>query len=255
MPFVELPTGVRLHYVEQGKAGRPVVIVLHGMLGTAEMHMQQIIDWLRDDYHVLGPTLRGYGQSEPALRKFPHNFYQQDARDVLAFMDALAVDQAHLIGYSDGGEIALLTGGTAPERFLSIVTIGAVGYYGPEMRPVAQRMYPAHWITQQEREMHGIENPDAFVLPWIRSVVAIIDSGGDLSLSLAQDIAAPLLMLLGEKDTLNPQAYGQRFIDRTPNGRLIMFPCGHGVHNECWDDFKRVVGEFLAVVGESPPGS
>ena len=252
MSFVDLSTGLRLHYVEYGDTEKPVVIVLHGMLGTAQVHMQQIMDWLQDDYQVLGPTLRGYGESEPELRQYPHNFYQQDAQDVLAFMDALHVERAHVIGYSDGGEVALLLGGMAPERFRSIVTIGAVGYYGPAMRPVAQRMFPADWITEAECALHGIENRDAFVLPWIRSVVAMIDSGGDLSLSLAPNMTAPLLMLLGEQDTLNPREYGQHFIDHTPNGRLVMFPCGHGVHEQRWQDFKQVVGEFLSAIEDAP---
>jgi valacyclovir hydrolase len=250
MPFADLPTGARLHYIDTAQddpaaLNRPAMLLVHGMLGTAELHMGHMIEWLRDGYRVIGPTLRGYGQSYPKPRQFPHDFYQQDARDVLALMDHLGIEQAHYIGYSDGGEVGMLAGGMAPARFSSIVTIGAVGYYGPDMRPVAQRSFPATWMTQEELELHGIPDADAFILGWIKSVIQIIDSGGDLSLSLAKNITAPFLLLLGEQDTLNPQAYGQRFIDQTPNGRLVMFPCGHGIHEALWDDFKQVVGDFL----------
>lgn len=248
MYFADLPTGARLHYVDTAPddAEKPVVMLIHGMLGTAELHFTPLIDWLKPTYRVIGPTLRGYGQSEPKPRRFPRDFYQQDMRDVLALLDALQIKQAHLMGYSDGGEISLLAGGTAPERFLSVITWGAVGYYGPAMRPVAQRMFPGAWITQEERELHGIPNADAFVLGWIKTAHSIIDSGGDLSVSLAPQITAPLLMLLGDADTLNPPEYAQRIIDAAPNAQLRMFACGHAVHDEAWEAFKQVVGDFIA---------
>jgi len=247
MPFADLPTGARLHYIDTAPddADKPVALLVHGMLGTAELHFPRVIDWLKPDYRVVGPTLRGYGQSEPKPRQFPRDFYQQDTRDVLALMDALEIDKAHILGYSDGGEIALLAGGMAADRWHSITAWGAVGYYGPAMRPVAQRMFPGSWITQEERDRHGIDNVDAFVLGWIKTAHAIIDKGGDLSLSLAPQISAPLLLMLGEGDTLNPAEYGQRLVDAAQHARLETFKCGHAVHDEAWDEFQRVVGAFL----------
>jgi valacyclovir hydrolase len=247
MPFVHTSTGALLFYEDLG-AGDPI-IAIHGRLGTARVDLGEVIDWLAQDFRVLGPTLRGYGESEPKPRDFPLDFYHRDADDVLAFMDALNIERAHVVGYSDGGEVALVMAGKQPERFLSTTVWGAVGYYGPAMRPVAQRSYPATWMTQEEKELHGITNADAFALEWIRAVRHMIDSGGDVSLSLAPKITSPVLLMLGDQDTLNPEEYGRNFIQRTRNGRLQMFPCGHGIHQQMPDDFKRVVGEFLASVG------
>ena len=246
MPFVEIETGARLHYEDVGQ-GEPL-IALHGMLGTARGHLSQVIDYLSADYRVLGPTLRGYGQSTPKPRDFPVDFYHRDARDVLAFMDALGVEQAHIIGYSDGGETALSAAGLAPERFKSVVSWGAVGYFGSAMRPFAQRLYPATWMTAEEKALHNIADPDAFALAWVHAVKTMIDAGGDVSLSLAPSIDAPLLLMLGERDSLNPREYGQNYVDRTKNGRLVMFETGHPIHDEDWDGFKRVVSAFLESV-------
>jgi valacyclovir hydrolase len=245
--FVDLSTGARFHYVDTDPtdSAKTVVLLLHGMLGTAELHFPNVIEWLRPDYRVVGPSLRGYGQSTPKPRDFPVDFYQRDARDVLAFMDALGLDRVHVLGYSDGGETALLAAGFAPERFKSVVAWGAVGYFGPAMRPVAQRMYPADWMTEEEKALHGIPDANAFALGWINAARHIIDSGGDLSLSLAEKISAPLLLMLGDQDTLNPAEYGQRLVDRAPNGRLQIFECGHPVHDQQWEAFKAAVGPFL----------
>jgi valacyclovir hydrolase len=248
MPFIDLPTGARLHYEDTGE-GDDVLIAIHGMMGTAKRELSQLMEWLSPRYRVLGPTMRGYGQSEPKPRDFPLDFYHRDAADVLAFMDALQIEQAHLAGYSDGGEIALVCAGTQPHRFESVAVWGAVGYFGPAMRPIAQRLYPGTWITDEQKTLHGITDPDAFALGWVNAVRHMIDSGGDVSLSLAGSITCPVLLMLGDQDTLNPESYGRAFVDKTPNGQLVMFPCGHPIHDQQWEKFQQVIGEFLDSTG------
>jgi valacyclovir hydrolase len=243
MPYADLSTGVRLYYTEAGQ-GEPLLLA-HGLLGSAEVHFPRVIDWLRDRYRLIGPTLRGYGLSTPGPRSFPPDFYQRDAADLVALLDALGIDRAHLLGYSDGGEAALIAAGTHPGRFHSVAVIGAIGYFAPSLRPRIQSMFPANWITEKEKQRNGITNADAFILPWIQSMKRIIDQGGDVSLHLAPNITCPLLMMLGQTDTLNPADLGQQFIDRTNRGRLEVFDCGHAVHDEAWPRFQQVYGDFL----------
>jgi valacyclovir hydrolase len=246
MPFAETSTGARLFYEDRGQ-GDPFILV-HGLIGSAAEHFPRVMDWLSPNYHVLGLTLRGFGYSEPKPRDFPIRFYHRDADDVLAFMDALSIPQAHILGYSDGGEVALIAAGIQPERFKSVMTIGAIGSFGPELRPMVQRVYPGDWISDQETEFHGIADRAQFTLAWVTAMKHYIDAGGDVSLSTAPNITAPLLMMLGERDTLNPESYARKYVAQTPNGRLEMFHCGHGVHDEDWDNFQRVVSQFLQTV-------
>ncbi|MBI5666987.1 MAG: alpha/beta hydrolase [Chloroflexi bacterium] len=244
MPFAEITTGARLHYEERGQ-GNPLLL-LPGMLGTAQLHFARVMDWLEADYHVYGLTPRGYGDSTPKPRDFPLRFYHRDAADVLAFMDAIGLERAHVLGYSDGGETALVAAGQQPERFRSVATIGAVGTFDPSIRPRAQRVYPGTWITADELALHGITDADAFVLAWLRSFSHYLDLGGDISGDTAPRIACPVLMMLGDRDTLNPASFAQKYLQRVPSGRLEVFAdCGHGVHDEKWDNFKRVYGAFL----------
>jgi valacyclovir hydrolase len=165
-------------------------------------------------------------------------------------MDALAIERAHILGYSDGGEIALLCGGLAPERFLSVTAWGAVGYFGPRVRDVvtapgyAERLAP----TPTEMTLHGILDREDFAQQWINAVLGMIDAGGDVSLSTADQIRAPLLLMLGRADTLNPAEYARRYIEKAGHGRLELFDCGHPIHDQQWDAFQQVVGAFLAEV-------
>jgi len=247
MPFCDISTGARLHYEDIGQG--EALIALHGLLGTAKIDLGNTINWLSKDYHIYGPSLRGYGESTPKPRDFPLDFYHRDAKDVLAFMDALGIQSAHLLGHSDGGEVALVAAGLQPERFKSVAVIGAVGNFSAALRPRVQSLFPATWITEAQKQLHGIPDADAFILQWVNAMKHTIDSGGDVSLSLAPNITCPLLIMLGDKDTLNPAEYALKFVEHTPNGRLEMFQCGHVVQDEQWDAFQRVYGDFLGSVG------
>jgi len=250
MPFAQLSTGVRLHYEDTGQ-GEPVIVV-HGWIGTARDHMGNIIDWLGSDYRVLGPTLRGYGESRPPERDFPNDFYYRDADDVIAFMDALEIDRAHILGYSDGGEVSLIAAGKHPQRFASVAVWGATGNFGPELRPVAMRSAPATFLIEDPDlcAQHGITNPKAYVGQWIRAFTYMIDTGGDVSLSTAPDLSMPVLFLLGDNDTLNPVHFAQTYVEAAPDAKLIVFKdTGHPVHDERWRKFQQVVGGHLRRAG------
>ena len=242
--LIELPTGAKLHLEQKGK-GEPVLVV-HGLLGTARDELGSVIDWLSEEYQVFGVTLRGYGGSLPKPRRFPVDFYYRDAEDVIACMDVLRLDQVHYLGFSDGGEIGLILGGKHPQRFRSIAVWGAIGFLGPSVREEVQRYYPATWVTEAVKARHGIEDPDPMVKEWVEAIVQMVDAGGDISLHLADRIRAPLLLMLGETDYLNPPEYARRLIERAGHGYLEMFSCGHEIHDQEPERFRTVVGRFLA---------
>lgn len=247
MPLVELPTGAMLHYENMWTAsGQAPVMLIPGLLGTARAQLGPVMDWLHGQgFPVIGLTLRGYGESQPKPRDFPDNFYRRDAGDLLAFMDALSIERVHLIGYSDGGEVALIAAGRAPGRIASCIAIGAVGNFDPDLRPVFQRVYPGDWITDEDKAAHGFSDAARFTGEWARAMTRMVDSGGDVSLSLAPKISCPLLIMLGESDKLNPRQNGERFIAAAPNGRLAMFPGGHAVHDEQRDAFLQLTLRHL----------
>lgn len=247
MPMIEIDTGATLHYEDTDpSSGQAPVILIPGMLGTARAHLGHVIDWLAAlGFRAIGLTLRGYGQSLPKPRDFPHNFYHRDCDDLLAFMDAIDLPQAHLLGYSDGGEVGLIAAGRAPGRVASCIAIGAIGNFGPELRSVFQRSYPGDWITEEDKRAHGFSDAVKFTGAWVRAMTRMIDAGGDISLSLANNITCPLIIMLGESDKLNPLQYGQRFVDRVKHGRLEVFPCGHAVHDQARQQFYKVTLEHL----------
>jgi pimeloyl-ACP methyl ester carboxylesterase len=248
MPFAETKTGARLFYedINPDAEGLPVVC-LHGLLGTGRKDLGAVLDWLAaEGYRVIAPSLRGYGESTPKPRDFPFGFYKRDAEDVLAFLEAIQVERCHLMGYSDGGEVSLICAGTKPELFASVATIGAVGFQSPDIRAVVLNYRPgSEWITPEECEMHGIPDPDAFSAQWVRSTVMLVDSGGDIAVSVAKHITAKVLVMLGVKDKLNPRECAEVFLKDVKNGRIEMFDAGHPVHEEQEAAFQEVFMQHI----------
>lgn len=248
MPFAELSTGARLHYIDTGGDKTPVLLV-HGLLGTASQEFPTVIEWLKDDYRVIGITLRGYGYSEPKPKTFPTAFYDVDAKDIVAFIEALNLPKCHLIGYSDGGEAALIAAGYASDKLLSVTSIGATGYMAPWIRDRVG-VYPGDWVSEETIRLHGITDIKDLTRQWTDSFQGMIDAGGDLSMRNAHKISCPVLMLLGDGDRLNPSDAAEIYIEKVKDGRLVVVPdCGHNVFVQKWDTFKAEVGAHLKRAG------
>lgn len=252
--MIALPTGATLQYesVYLGTQPKPeVLIALHGWLGTGRAHFGDLLEWLGATYQVYAPTRRGYGESLPKPRDYPlDGFYERDARDILAFMDALGVDKAHIIGWSDGGETALYLAGIAPERCLSVAVWGAVGGFDESIRGAVERNYPPTWIDDETKRLNHLDDAaaDRLVRGWVDAMLAYLDRGGDVSLGLAPNIRCPLLLMLGDQETLNPRHLGQRFVDACPDARLQMFPTGHNIHWDLPDEFRQALSTFYMEV-------
>ena len=101
--------------------GRPLVICLHGFPDNARSFRFQLPAFAKAGYRVIAPTLRGYEpSSQPEDRDYS---FATLGRDVIAWMDDLGEEKAHLIGHDWGAGITYIAGALAPERFDSLTTI------------------------------------------------------------------------------------------------------------------------------------
>lgn len=249
MPILDLPTGARLDYDDRytGSADEPpVLLLIHGWLGSAQADFADLLPWLSTRFRVIGPTRRGYGESGPKPRDYPVDFLRRDARDLIALLDALNVGRFHILGWSDGGETGLCAAGLAGDRARSCAVWGATGYYAPTMHDATAKTYPPTWMDAETKRRNHLSDADAdqLVLRWVQSVRQITDEGGDAALSLAPQITAPVLMMLGKQDRLNPASSAEHFLSHVADGGLVMFECGHNIHWDETDKFKRVLTAF-----------
>lgn len=109
-----------IHCEISGRENAPALVWLHGNGENLHLFDSQI-HCFSNNYQVIAVDTRGHGQSTRGTA--PFNFYTF-AADLLAVLDALHIDKAHLVGFSDGAITALHTALIAPERVLSMVLLG-----------------------------------------------------------------------------------------------------------------------------------
>jgi pimeloyl-ACP methyl ester carboxylesterase len=118
---VELSTGVRIHYAEQGDSTGPTVILLHGY-SDSWYSFSRILPLLPERYRVFALDQRGHGESgTPAEGYAPRDL----AADVLAFMTAKGIARATIVGHSMGSLVAQQVAAAAPHRVSGLILIGS----------------------------------------------------------------------------------------------------------------------------------
>ena len=220
MPVVD-SAGVPIYYEIAGE-GPPIVLV-HGYLSSLEGNWGQSgwIDFLVGRGHsVVGLDCRGHGRSgkphDPAAYEDPRM-----PGDVLAVMDAAALERVDLMGYSMGGAIAAALLARYPERFTSVIVGGAglpVAPRSPQLSATIAAALEADDVSTisdpaarffREFAESRAHDPNSFadVDPDLRALAAVSRrSSGGRSISESdkaalRNVQVPLLVVVGDKET------------------------------------------------------
>jgi non-heme chloroperoxidase len=118
---IRLSMGPRLHYAERGDRTGEAIVFLHAYVDSW-FWFSRVLPLLSPEYHAFAPDQRGHGDSDR-----PECCYTVDdfAADVDAFMDAVGVEEATLVGQSSGGLIAQRVALDYPHRVSRLVLIGS----------------------------------------------------------------------------------------------------------------------------------
>jgi pimeloyl-ACP methyl ester carboxylesterase len=132
---LELPTGVTLAYLEAGSPSGTPVVFLHGITDSSRTFRGTLtrLESLRPELRLLALDLRGHGDSSmpdpERCRKAPEACFGvlDLAADTLAFLNALGLPRAHLVGHSLGSLVAQEIALRNPERVLRAVLVATSG--------------------------------------------------------------------------------------------------------------------------------
>jgi len=120
--------GMNIHYLDWGTAGKPVMLLLHGLRGHCHS-WDDVSARFCADYHVLALDQRGRGETDWA----PRGDYSTDAfvADLEEFCDALGLERFTLVGHSMGGRNSMAFAGRNPDKLDRLVIVDI----GPEIAP------------------------------------------------------------------------------------------------------------------------
>lgn len=114
--FIDLPD-LKAAYREAGSG--PNLLLLHGNSETKKIFRRYQTEFFTD-YHTYALDSRGHGESRSVDTAYT---IPQYCHDVIHFCQEKGISRTHLVGYSDGGNIALLLAKNAPQLFDRIVAI------------------------------------------------------------------------------------------------------------------------------------
>ena len=226
------------HYVDHGGTG-PAVVLLHSFLKDGEMFAPQVAA-LGDAFRLITVDERGHGQT-PAAGPFT---YWDVARDVLAVLDELGINQFAVVGTSQGGFIGLRLALLAPDRITALAVLGTSA--APEDPQVAEayRGLGALWATQGPTDQlvdmvaticTGTMDSSAWkiklrALPADR-VTLLMEAlvGRDGVLDRLGEISCPTLVLHGSADGAYPVERAEEIVEAVPKAEPLVLVDG-GAH-------------------------
>lgn len=272
MPRAETDDGVGLHYEETG-SGTPVIFV-HEFAGDWRSWEPQMRHF-GQRYRAITYSARGYPPSD--IPEHPGSYNQNRAADdILAVLDHLGIERAHVVGLSMGGFATLHFGFRHPGRTLSL-TVAGCGYgaepgqrerFRGEAAAIAEALqrdgmaaFAARYAYGPTRVQFENKNPRGHA-EFARQLAEHSALGSantqlgcqgerpslyDLTPQM-QALTVPTLILTGDEDTpcLQPGLLMKQHI---PTAALSVMPnCGHTINIEDPEQFNHLVGAFLAQV-------
>ena len=246
--------GISRIYYEDIGTGDPLLL-LPGFAGSIEEFSVLRQALLTAGYRVIAADLPGSGRSQPQPRSYSVSYFEEDAHAFAALLDHLGTAPAHLLGFSDGGEVALLIAVLFPARVRSLLTWGAAGLLSDptgQLREVMVNIVdhpipPLQGFRDYLVAYYGESNARAMTQSLSGAIGAIIEArGGDLSLSKADRITCPALLITGEHDPFAPPAILAQLAARIPAAeKREVENTGHDIHNARPEWFVQTVLDWL----------
>jgi pimeloyl-ACP methyl ester carboxylesterase len=272
--------GVQMFYREAGPADAPVILLLHGF-PTSSFMFRDLIPRLAGDYHVLAPDLPGFGFTEVSPeRKYSYSF-EQLARTIDAFTQALKLDRYTLYVFDYGAPTGFRLAMAHPERVIAIVSQNGNAYeeglgdawdpikkYWAEPTPENRAILRQSILTAggtRWQYTHGVAHPEDIAPESYTLDTALFERAGnkEIQLDLFLDYASnvklypkfqeyfrkskpPLLAIWGKNDPFFIPAGATAFQKDLPDAQVQFLDTGHFAIETHRNQIAAAMKEFLS---------
>ena len=222
---------IRHFYIEQG-AGFPLIL-LHGNGEDVHYFKHQMAPFAQH-FRVIALDTRGHGKTPRGEAPFS---IRQFAEDLLAFMDRLSIEKAHILGFSDGGNIAMVFAMMHPERVEKLILDGA----NLDASGVKKTIQIPIEIGYRIAKLCARKKPEARRKA---ELLGLMVHDPDVKPEELAAIQRPTLVLAGDNDMIKESH--TRLIARSISGaELAIIQGSHFVANQNPEAFNEAVLRFL----------
>jgi len=226
--------GIKL-YTEQYGKGKPLVLI-HGNGGNISS-MASIIPYFSKNFHVIAMDSRAHGKS---IDKNDSLSFEMMADDVSSLLDKMKIPSAYVIGWSDGGIVAIVMAMRHPQKIIKLASTGA------NLWPDSTALIPEMWKYMKETYQTKKDLPKTteqekkdwkyFMLDWLQP---------NISLNELHNITRSSLIISGDHDIIRLE-HTLLIFQNIPKAQLWIVPnSGHATLIEHTADFCRTVDDFF----------
>jgi non-heme chloroperoxidase len=254
---VHLSTGVTVPYLEQGDPDGLPVVLLHGYSDSLRSY-ELLLPQLPDTIHAFAYTQRGHAGASKPRSGYHLSDYVADAA---AFMDAMGIEVAVVVGHSGGSYTAQRFALDHPDRTLGVVLIGAFRAFHDNPGILELREATSQFTDPVDPEFVREFQESCVAQPVPAAFLDAIVAGSlELPARVWQDylegllaasvptesgtIAAPTLILWGDQDDFCPRSDQDALVAAIPRATLEVYAgTGHCPH---WEQAERAAAELTA---------
>jgi len=266
--------GLPTRYLRAGTTGPPLVL-LHGV-GDSALDWQWVMPTLAGTHHVYAPDLPGSGGSTKSDVDYSPAFF---TRFLSAFLDALEVRHAAVIGHSLGGLVGLRLALSEPSRVGALGLVASAGLgrevtyalrslavpgtgrlavaWGKRPPGAAQRalgrstlLFARPWRVPRKwlKEQYRLARLPGFLEAQLATVRAQVGVRGqrEVLVDWLAQLEVPTRLVWGTGDRVLPYSQAKEAVSRLQEGSLeLISDCGHSPHVEQPERFVSALDRFL----------
>ena len=281
--WLTLPSGHRMHYVDEGPHDAPVVLMLHGN-PTWSFYWRRLISALRPSHRVIAPDHIGCGKSDkPGDDTYSYRLAER-VEDIEALVEQLGLRDVTLAVHDWGGMIGMGWAHRHPDLVARLLVLNTAAF----PMPSTKRLPASLWLARDTKAgallVRGFnafargatrlavtrvrlpkEVRDGLCAPYdswdhrravLRFVQDIPLGEGDPSYSLVREVGEhlhqfndrPVLICWGDRDFVFDEHFLRVWKSALPDAEVHQFPdCGHYVLEDAPAEIEGLVRRFLGI--------
>jgi pimeloyl-ACP methyl ester carboxylesterase/cell wall-associated NlpC family hydrolase len=257
MPFSDI-NSAQIYYETFGtdRPDRAPIVLIHGSTNTGQADWHAVAPLLATEYRVIVPDCRGHGQSSNPDRSYS---FKELAADVAALIRALGYQRAHLIGHSNGGNVALVTLLEHPDVVQTCIPQAANAYVTPYLIDREPAVFDPDRVAREAPEwmndmiaLHGPTHGADYWRDLLRLTLREIITEPYYTPDDLARVKRPTFVIQGANDVVNaPDRHAEFIAHHIPAAeRWIPSGVAHNVHHEVPLEWLTRVLDFLRRRGD-----